>query len=494
MSPAVVFQPGNVPPRFSLDVKLNGITNVTATITGASDANGIGRTQIDFGDGTIASGPAANHTYSRVNGYTITATVFDRSGASSVVRRRITPKPPGTGVSVFGPSNGVTIISPALLTATANSGARITAMRVYVDGKTVYTIDRDFVRTALKIFKGTRHVTVQAWDAAGAVFRKSFDVIAEPNDLPPTARVTVRRAPVGTDLTVLACSATSSDPDGFILSRAIQFSDGSPVINGPTAIRTFSAPGNYSANVAVMDQFGAVGSTSLSFAVPIGSGGGGGGGTGVTVTSPTDGGTFASPVRFIASAASPNARITGIALYIDYQRVALVNGAALDQSVAMSGGIHGITVQAWDATGAVFKKSLTVNVTTTQGGVRVTSPQNGATVGSPVRFVASAGSPNAAITAMAIYVDSQRVALVNGASIDQAIALGTGSHYAVVQAWDATGAVFKTPLTINVSGSASASLTHERGRLGRRDMCHVRDLAAHSRWCGSRGRACRASR
>jgi len=199
MSPAVVFQPGNVPPRFSLDVKLNGITNVTATITGASDANGIGRTQIDFGDGTIASGPAANHTYSRVNGYTITATVFDRSGASSVVRRRITPKPPGTGVSVFGPSNGVTIISPALLTATANSGARITAMRVYVDGKTVYTIDRDFVRTALKIFKGTRHVTVQAWDAAGAVFRKSFDVIAEPNDLPPTARVTVRRAPVGTD-------------------------------------------------------------------------------------------------------------------------------------------------------------------------------------------------------------------------------------------------------------------------------------------------------
>jgi hypothetical protein len=85
-------------------------------------------------------------------------------------------------------------------------------------------------------------------------------------------------------------------------------------------------------------------------------------------------------------------------------------------------------------------------------------PSNGSTISSPVHFVASATSPNAAITAMAIYIDSQRVALVNNASIDQSLTVGAGSHYAVVQAWDATGAVFKTPLTITVSGATVAAL------------------------------------
>jgi PKD repeat protein len=459
MSPPIVYTPGNEPPKFSLNVTLNGATNVTASITGASDTNGFGTMQIDFGDGTVVTDSSASHTYNRVKNYTITATVFDNDGASAVVRKRVTPKPPGTGVTIFGPSTGAVINAPALITATANSGKNITAMRIYVDGKTAYTIDRDFIRTAVKIYKGTHRLTVQAWDATGAVFRKEIDLIGEPNDIPPVARVTVRQAPGGSDLTVLACSATSSDPDGFLSGRAMQFSDGSPIINGPTALHTFAAAGNYSVNLAVMDQFGAVGSTSLFFSLPFGSGGGGGGGgTGVTVTSPADGAMVSSPVRFIATATSPNAPITAMAVYADYKRVALVNGGSLDQSVALAGGIHPITVQAWDATGAVFKKSLTISISTTQGGVSVASPSNGSTISSPVHFVASATSPNAAITAMAIYIDSQRVALVNNASIDQSLTVGAGSHYAVVQAWDATGAVFKTPLTITVSGATVAAL------------------------------------
>jgi PKD repeat protein len=260
-----------LPPKFSLNVTLNGATNVTASITGASDTNGFGTMQIDFGDGTVVTDSSASHTYNRVKNYTITATVFDNDGASAVVRKRVTPKPPGTGVTIFGPSTGAVINAPALITATANSGKNITAMRIYVDGKTAYTIDRDFIRTAVKIYKGTHRLTVQAWDATGAVFRKEIDLIGEPNDIPPVARVTVRQAPGGSDLTVLACSATSSDPDGFLSGRAMQFSDGSPIINGPTALHTFAAAGNYSVNLAVMDQFGAVGSTSLFFSLPFGS-------------------------------------------------------------------------------------------------------------------------------------------------------------------------------------------------------------------------------
>ncbi len=457
MSPAVVYEPGNTPPVFSLNVTLNGSTNVTAAVTNTGDANGVAGAKIDFGDGTVVNAFSATHTYSAVRSFTITATVFDSHGASSVARKRITPKPPGTGVTVFGPASGATIISPALLTATANSPANITAMRLYMDNNAVYTTDRDFIRAAFKVPVGRHHVVVQAWDATGAVFQSALDVLGEPNDLPPVPRVTVRQAPGGSQLSVLACAVTSSDPDGFISGYAMQFSDGSARTSGPTALHTFAAAGTYSLNLAVVDQFNLGATTSTSFAVPL-SGGGGGGATGVTVTSPADGASVTSPVHFLATASSPNAAITAMAVYADFTRVALVTGPTLDKSVALGGGKHNITVQAWDATGAVFKKSMTVNVGTVQAGVMVTSPQNGASVTSPVRFVASASSPNAPITAIAVYADNTRVALVNAATLDQSIAIGGGTHNIVVQAWDATGAVFKTPLNITVGGAALAMI------------------------------------
>jgi hypothetical protein len=70
-------------------------------------------------------------------------------------------------------------------------------------------------------------------------------------------------------------------------------------------------------------------------------------------------------------------------------------------------------------------------------------------VASPVHFVAAAKSTHP-ITAMRIYVDSIAKYTVNASSLDTSVALPTGTHAVVVQAWDSTGAVFKTPLTIHV--------------------------------------------
>jgi hypothetical protein len=83
-------------------------------------------------------------------------------------------------------------------------------------------------------------------------------------------------------------------------------------------------------------------------------------------------------------------------------------------------------------------------------GVTVTSPTAGSTVGSPVHFVASATSTSA-ITGMRVYVDNVSVFSTLTASIDTSIAMNTGSRYVVTQAWDSTGAVFTTSMTINVS-------------------------------------------
>ncbi|HEX4602770.1 MAG TPA: alkaline phosphatase family protein [Candidatus Angelobacter sp.] len=82
-------------------------------------------------------------------------------------------------------------------------------------------------------------------------------------------------------------------------------------------------------------------------------------------------------------------------------------------------------------------------------GVTVCSPAAGSTVSSPVHFTAAAKSTHP-ITAIRIYVDGVSRFTVNASSLDTSLAIASGTHSVVVQAWDSTGAVFKSPLTIHV--------------------------------------------
>lgn len=176
---------------------------------------------------------------------------------------------------------------------------------------------------------------------------------------------------------------------------------------------------------------------------------------GVTVCSPANGASVASPVRFTAAAKS-TLPITAMRIYIDNISVYLTSAASLDVSLAVASGTHNVVVQAWDSSGAVFKASpITLTVLPSQCsasgvGVTVCSPTPGATVTSPVHVIAAAKSATAPITAMRIYVDNVSLYTANAAAIDTTLTIASGTHSMVVQAWDSTGAVFKTPLTIQV--------------------------------------------
>ncbi|HZS27042.1 MAG TPA: alkaline phosphatase family protein [Candidatus Angelobacter sp.] len=82
-------------------------------------------------------------------------------------------------------------------------------------------------------------------------------------------------------------------------------------------------------------------------------------------------------------------------------------------------------------------------------GVTVCSPTAGSTDGSPVHFVAAAASLHP-ITAMRIYIDNLSKFTTNAASLNTSLAVSSGTHSVIVQAWDSSGAVFKSPLTIHV--------------------------------------------
>ncbi len=109
-----------------------------------------------------------------------------------------------------------------------------------------------------------------------------------------------------------------------------------------------------------------------------------------------------------------------------------------------------------------MKKELTVSVlfmalaSLCFAGVAVSSPASGSTVSSPVHVVAT-GSTD--VYAMRIYVDNVSVYYTSGYRNDTYVPMSGGSHYVVAQGWSTTGAIYKTPFTINVSGTTTSSFT-----------------------------------
>jgi hypothetical protein len=265
ISPAMAYHPGDQPPGVQLNLSQTGPLTYTAS-TAASSGN-VARSQIDFGDGTVVSGPSASHTYKGVGTYLVTASVYDMAGASAVAVQPVSVKPTSPGITISSPENGATVNWPATLVASANPGTPVHSMRVMIDGSEAYAAIGDTLNTALKVFTGSHQVTVQSLDAAGnTTASASVNVVAEPDDSPPVARITLKPMTSISPTTVLACTATSTDSDGFLSSYQLQFSNGSQFTT-PAALETFPGPGSYKATATVMDQFGATNTTSSTFSV-----------------------------------------------------------------------------------------------------------------------------------------------------------------------------------------------------------------------------------
>jgi PKD repeat protein len=264
MAAPLAYRAGDKNPTATLNVSMPSDLTV-ATSVSASDADGsIASTSIDFGDGTVLQGPSATHKYAKPGRYIVTATATDNQGASGVAVTAVEAKAVASGVTIFTPSNSATVNWPTMLTASANSGAPIKRMNVLIEGQPSYAVAGGVLNAALKVFTGSHTVTVQAIDASGATSQASVNVVAEPGDLPPAAKITVRTLANAAPHTVLACGATSSDPDGYILTWHWRFSDGAEAFT-PAAVHTFGGAGSYSVTLGVMDQYGATNSQTQSF-------------------------------------------------------------------------------------------------------------------------------------------------------------------------------------------------------------------------------------
>ena len=180
----------------------------------------------------------------------------------------------------------------------------------------------------------------------------------------------------------------------------------------------------------------------------------------VTVSSPAPGTTVQSPVQFVGTATSNNP-ITGWNVYDGWNLAYQNANSQMNTAIALAAGAHTMTVKAWDAAGNAQVTVFELQVTGGGTGLTISSPANGATVQSPVSFVATATSNNP-ITGWTVY-DGWNLAYKNNSSqLNASIALAAGAHVMTIKAWDAAGNVQFKILQIQVGsggGGGGGSVT-----------------------------------
>jgi hypothetical protein len=137
----------------SMEIDLDGAAVATVTGTGHIDPS------IDAAPGS----------------HTVTVKATYAAGGSSASSQTFNVR--AGAVTITSPADGATVTSPIHVVASESSSLSATAMKVYLDGAGVYTVNNsDTVDTSVTAASGPRQITVKAWYADGTVSQRSVTV------------------------------------------------------------------------------------------------------------------------------------------------------------------------------------------------------------------------------------------------------------------------------------------------------------------------------
>jgi hypothetical protein len=353
-----------------------GLAPLTVTASAAQSLGSGLVSRIDFGDGTVLSGPTASHTYNSIGNYRLTATVSDSSGKSATTAATVNitgppppPPSPGTVVTINSPSSGKAS-SPVHVSATTSSSASYVAMVLFVDGSPTYTVAGLNLDTNANMSAGTHSLLVQAWgrphsgDELSLLASTAVSVNATGSTTGNTGIALSSPISGGTYTSPVhfAGSATTSTCAAGIAAMGIYTAPGllAYVQNGAVLDTQLPlSPGTHSTTVQAWDKCGGALKTAITITVS------GGGSNGVFVSSPTNNSRVSSPVHFAATASTTTcaAGIASMGIYSAPGLLAYVqNGAVLDTQLPLSPGTHSTTVQAWDKCNGSLKTPVTITV------------------------------------------------------------------------------------------------------------------------------------
>ena len=125
-------------------------------------------------------------------------------------------------------------------------------------------------------------------------------------------------------------------------------------------------------------------------------------------------------------------------IYVDNDLKYVVNANSLNTKLSLNPGDHKTVVKEWDHCGGASFTAVPITVTTASG-VFVTSPANNSTVGSPVRFAATAATSTCpkGVASIGIYTapsPDKKVYVTQGDSLNTTVSLSPGTYNTVVQA------------------------------------------------------------
>ena len=395
-------------------------------------------------------------------------------------------------VTICAPANGATVTSPVNVVAGTHSSKTVSSIWVYLDTNSTPSYKASGVtsiNTNITVPTGTHKIIVKAWNSAGTLFESSVTVTVTTGTSGPVASVspsslnfgsvavgstsppqTVTLKNTGTATLNLTSIAASGDYAQSNVCGSSLSPGGSCTISvtfTPTAAGTrtgsLSISDNAPGSPQTVSLTGSGGSTSgpVASLSP----------TSLTFPSTAVGSSSAAQTVKLTNSGGSALSITSIATSGDYGQSnncgsSLAAGANCSINVTFSptatGTRSGTLTVSDNAAGSPQTASLTgsggssgtCTASTVNPSVTICTPANGATVTSPVHIVAETTSTTYHTTAIWVYVDNvvQYKSASNATSIDTNIAMSAGTHSVNVQAWNSAGQVFKSVISITVSG------------------------------------------
>src|ERR1035437_3366682 len=93
-------------------------------------------------------------------------------------------------VTICTPANNAVVTSPfTVIAGTTDTSHPVTAMKIYLDNVSVYSVKTNTLNAPITASVGTHHLTVQAWDSSGKVFKQSETITVSSSITAPTASI-----------------------------------------------------------------------------------------------------------------------------------------------------------------------------------------------------------------------------------------------------------------------------------------------------------------
>ena len=242
--------------------------NVSFSSAGSTDTDGsiIGYSW-DFGDGTSASTASPSHTYTTAGVKVATLTVTDNNGAtaSTTVQTTVNPNQAPSAVISAVPTSGKEPLTVSFSSSSSSDpdGSIVSRSWDFGDGGSSTASAPSHLYVSAGSY--TARLTVTDDNGATATTTQAITVNA---NVKPTAVLNANPQSGARPLVVSFNSGASSDADGTIVSRTLNFGDGSPTSTATSTTHTYAA-GSWTATVTVTDDNGATDTATQSINVVV---------------------------------------------------------------------------------------------------------------------------------------------------------------------------------------------------------------------------------